>query len=143
MPASAAVVFRDGPDGREVLLVRRGEDRRFAGGFHAFPGGRLDPADAEVPVAGLAGEEAAHLVCAVRELFEETGILVLRGAERVPGPARDESRRDLLEGRTSFAGVLARHGLALDRAALAPAGRWVTPPWLPVRFDARFFLVRL
>ena len=142
-PASAVVVFRDGPEGREVLLVRRGEDRRLAGGFHAFPGGRLDPADASIPVPGLSGEEAAHLACAARELFEETGILAVRGAARIAGPVRDESRRALLEERASFSEVLAGHGLALDPAAFAPAGRWVTPPYLPVRYDARFFLLRL
>jgi glyoxylase-like metal-dependent hydrolase (beta-lactamase superfamily II)/8-oxo-dGTP pyrophosphatase MutT (NUDIX family) len=143
VPASAVLVFRDGPEGREVLLVRRGEDRRFAGGFHAFPGGRLDPADAAVPVPGLPADEAPYLACAARELFEETGILAVPGAERIAGHARDESRRALLEERASFAEVLARHGLALDPDAFAPAGRWVTPPHLPIRFDARFFLVRL
>jgi glyoxylase-like metal-dependent hydrolase (beta-lactamase superfamily II)/8-oxo-dGTP pyrophosphatase MutT (NUDIX family) len=137
------LVFRDGPEGREVLLVRRGEERRFAGGFHAFPGGRLDPSDAALAVPGVPAEDAPHLACAARELFEETGILAVPGAERIPGSARDASRRALLEERSTFAEVLAGHGLSLDPAALVPAGRWVTPPWLPVRYDARFFLLRL
>ena len=77
--ATAVILFREGPDGREVLLVRRGAERRFAGGFHAFPGGRLDPEDAQVPVAGAAGEEAMLVACAARELFEETGVLVPAG----------------------------------------------------------------
>ena len=81
--ATAIVLWRDGPGGREVLLVRRGAERRFAGGFHAFPGGRLDPEDAAIPVPGLSGEEAALVACATRELFEETGVLLARGAERV------------------------------------------------------------
>ena len=86
--ATAVVLFRDGPRGREVFLVRRGLDRRFAAGFHAFPGGRLDPEDAEIEVPGLAGEEAALAACAARELFEETGVLFARG----PAPSPDGAR---------------------------------------------------
>lgn len=141
--AAALVVFRDGPDGREVLLVRRGADRRFAGGFHAFPGGRVDPEDAGVPVEGAAGEEAALVACATRELFEETGILLARGAERVPAAARVAARRALLGGGAAWGAFLRGAGLALDASLLAPAGRWVTPEFLPIRYDARFFLVAL
>ncbi len=141
--ATAVVLWRDGPDGREIFLVRRGDARRFAGGFHAFPGGRLDPGDARVPVAGLEGEAATLLACAVRELFEETGVLAARGAERVRAGDRDAARRDLLEDRASLAEVLARLGLSLDAGVLAPLGRWITPPYLPLRYDARQFLLRL
>ena len=99
--ATAVILFRDGPAGREVFLVRRGADRRFAGGFHAFPGGRLDPDDARCPSSAPTGEEAALVACAARELFEETGVLVARGAERLrlaAGTLR-AARRALLDGR--------------------------------------------
>ena len=142
-PAAAVVLWRDGPDGREILWVRRGETLRFAGGFHAFPGGRVDEADAAVPVPGLAGDEAAHHVAACRELFEEAGVLLARGAERLSAARRDEARRALLDGRLAFGDLLFQEGLALDPAALEPAGRWVTPAFFPVRFDARFYLARL
>ncbi len=65
--ATAVILWRDGPRGREAYWVRRGA-LRFAGGFYAFPGGRLDPQDARVPVPGLAGEEAAQVACAARVL---------------------------------------------------------------------------
>jgi glyoxylase-like metal-dependent hydrolase (beta-lactamase superfamily II)/8-oxo-dGTP pyrophosphatase MutT (NUDIX family) len=137
------ILWRDGPEGREVFWVRRGEGLRFAGGFHAFPGGRVDEDDARVPVPGLAGEEAAHVAAACRELFEEAGVLLARGAERLPPDRRHEARRALLDGRVGFAELLFQEALALDPSALEPAGRWVTPPCFPVRFDARFYLARL
>jgi glyoxylase-like metal-dependent hydrolase (beta-lactamase superfamily II)/8-oxo-dGTP pyrophosphatase MutT (NUDIX family) len=142
-PASAVILWRDGRDGREVFWVRRGEGLRFAGGFHAFPGGRVDDDDARVPVPGLSGDEAAHVAAACRELFEEAGVLLAHGAERIPPAARDEARRALLDGRIAFADLLFQEALALDPGLLAPAGRWVTPAFFPVRFDAWFYLARL
>ncbi len=141
--AAGVIVHREGPDGREVLLVRRGADQRFAGGFHAFPGGRLDPGDRRVPAAGASGEAAALLACAARELFEETGILVAESASRIGAGARVRGRRALLDGTLSFADFLRENGLALSAARLLPAGRWVTPPSSLLRFDARFFLAPL
>jgi glyoxylase-like metal-dependent hydrolase (beta-lactamase superfamily II)/8-oxo-dGTP pyrophosphatase MutT (NUDIX family) len=141
--AAAVILYRDGPHGREVLLVRRGAERRFAGGFHAFPGGRLDPEDRRLAVAGAQGEEAALVACAARELFEETGVLLTRGAERVPPAAREDGRRRLLDGTVGFEAFLAAHGLALDASPFTPAGRWVTPEFLPLRYDARLFLTPL
>jgi len=142
-PASAVILWRDGPEGREVFWVRRGRGLRFAGGYHAFPGGRLDRADAAVPLSGLGRREAALVACAARELFEETGVLVARGAERLPRAEREVARHALLQHRLDFGDFLARAGLEVDAAAFAPAGRWVTPAFLPVRFDASFFVVGL
>jgi len=141
--ATAVVLHREGPDGREVLLVRRGAERRFAGGFHAFPGGRLDPQDASVPVVGATGDAAARVVCAMRELFEETGILLADGAARVAGDARAAGRRALLDGALGWGAFLREHRLSLSAAPLAAAGRWVTPDFLPLRFDAWFFVAPL
>jgi glyoxylase-like metal-dependent hydrolase (beta-lactamase superfamily II)/8-oxo-dGTP pyrophosphatase MutT (NUDIX family) len=140
VPAAAVVLWRDGPDGREVVLVRRGRELAFAGGWHAFPGGRLDPADRDVRVPGLAGLEAALVACAVREVFEETGILLAAGAERVPGEVRASARRALLEETLAFPRFLAEHELAIDAGRLTPAGRWITPEHLPLRYDAQVFL---
>ncbi len=142
-PAAAVILWRDGPEGREVFWVRRGEGLRFAGGFHAFPGGRVDDDDQRVPVPGLSGDEAAHVAAACRELFEEAGVLLAHGAERLQPSQRDEARHALLDGRVGFADLLFQEGLALDPALLSPAGRWVTPAFFPVRFDAWFYLARL
>lgn len=142
-PAASVILWRPGPQGREVFWVRRGESLSFASGFYAFPGGRLDPADAAVPVAGRSGEEGAFAACACRELFEETGVLLARGAGRLARDERDQARRAVLADHHSFGAFLARRGLALDGTLLELAGRWVTPPGSPVRYDARFFVTRL
>jgi ribonuclease/clavin/mitogillin len=139
--AAAVVLHRRGPGGTEVFWLKRDRALSFAGGFYAFPGGRLDPEDAAVPVDGVSGAEAAVYVTAARELFEETGVLKARGAEVLPQLELDELRRALLSQRLSFSELLAQRGFTLHAADFISAGRWVTPPYLPVRFDARFFLV--
>jgi len=141
--AAAVILWRDGPRGREVFWVRRGNALRFAGGFYAFPGGRLDDGDEEVPVPGLAGEAAALAACAAREIFEETGILLATGGAPVGADDRRAARRALLAGGLTFRAFLGRHGLAVDAARLLAGGRWITPEQFPVRYDARIFVALL
>ncbi len=142
-PASSVVLWRQGPAGRELFWVRRGAPLRFAAGFHAFPGGKVDGEDAHVPVRGETGERAAAVAAAARELFEETGVLVVaEGAPELSREVRDEARRALLAGDLDFRDLLVRHAMEVDAADFIPAGRWVTPAISPVRFDARTFLVR-
>jgi len=142
VPAAAVIPWREAGPVREILWARRGTSLKFAAGFFAFPGGKIERADAAVPVRGAAPGEGAPLAAAARELFEEVGILPAAGAERLLGARRDEARRALLDGRLGFGELLAREGLALDAADFLPAGRWVTPPEAPLRFDARFYLWR-
>ena len=140
-PSAVAVVYRrDAARRVEVYWVRRGKSAPFAAGYYAFPGGTLDATDAGVRVEGADGEEAALRACAARELFEEAGLLVAAGP--VPAPeVLAAARKALLAGQQSFAQVLNAHGLVVRADAFKPAGRWITPPWQPARFDARFFLV--
>jgi ribonuclease/clavin/mitogillin len=180
--ASAAVVpwRRAAAGGIEVYWVKRGEALPFMGGWHAFPGGGLSRADAAIPVippasiaavvtaatpdATTAAAESENLVpgilvCAVRELFEETGILLGRPAPAAGGPEEAgaagetgaarampdaprlaEARRQLLGGR-AFAAVLEDLDCVPDAGRLVYAGRWLTPPFAPLRFDNRFFLL--
>ncbi len=140
--ASAVILWRDGPRGRELFWVKRGNALRFAGGFYAFPGGRVDDADADVPVPGLSGEAAALAACAAREIFEETGVLLAAGP-RLPADARRVARREIVEGALPFRAFLDRNGLAVDAARLLPGGRWITPVQFPVRYDARVFVARV
>jgi glyoxylase-like metal-dependent hydrolase (beta-lactamase superfamily II)/8-oxo-dGTP pyrophosphatase MutT (NUDIX family) len=130
-------------DGVEVFWVRRGQRLAFAGGFQAFPGGKVDPVDRDTPVRGASADRAAELASAFRELFEETGVLLADGAERISPEERASARRALLDGRERLPELVARHGLVLEAGRLVRAGRWVTPAFSPVRFDAQFFLAEM
>ncbi len=135
--ASVVIVYRRAARGVETFWLKREAKLRFAGGFYAFPGGRLDEADRAVPVEGASGLEAALVVAAARELFEETGLLVPAPAER----ALDEHRRALLDAKRSFQQVLAATKGVVRARDFTPAGRWLTPPFMPGRFDTFFYLV--
>lgn len=139
--AAAVVLWRRTAFGCEVFWLKRGEQLKNSGGFYAFPGGKVDQADLGVAVAGASGLDAALIAAAARELLEETGVLVARGTERLSPAQLALARRGLLDQRLGFEGFLRAHGLALDAADFHRAGRWRTPPFLPVRFDARFYLV--
>ncbi len=132
--AAAVVLVRRSPR-LEVYWVRRSESLAYLGGFHAFPGGRVDRAERSAPDPLLA--------CAARETFEETGVLLLRGARRVAQDARHAWRTELLEGRGDFAARSSDESLVLEASDFVPAGRWVSPPFTPGGFDTYFYLAEL
>jgi glyoxylase-like metal-dependent hydrolase (beta-lactamase superfamily II)/8-oxo-dGTP pyrophosphatase MutT (NUDIX family) len=139
--AAVTIVYRQVPGaGVEVFWLRRETQLSFAGGFYAFPGGRVDAADAQIPMEGAEGPEAQLRVAAARELFEETGLLLAAGAEKVGAEERGAARAALLDRKESFAQVVQRLGLQLRARDFLSAGRWITPPFMPIRFDAHFFL---
>src|SRR3954465_2293831 len=78
--------------------------------------------------------------CAARELFEEVGVLLARGAETLTNGQRASLFDDLESGRMTWPQLLAHYGLRLDGDDFTFAGRWVTPPFAPRRFDTWFFL---
>lgn len=164
--ASASVVlWRPGSNGgTEVFWVRRSLAVPFMPGWHAFPGGGLSSADRAVPVRGLpsglddamadgampaaviAGAELDELLveglltATLRELFEETGLLL--GESAAEAAVLAAARRALLAGECTFAEIVDRYEVRLDASPLVYAGRWLTPPLGPLRFDNRFFLLR-
>lgn len=167
-PSAAVVLWREGASRRlEVFWVQRSEALAFMGGWHAFVGGSVSKADAALPVHGvpqglapgtaaaapeslldglgeLPGDMAPGLVaCALRELFEETGVLLARELppEAAPPAGLAEARRQLLADEGAFPRLVAELGATPDASRLVFAGRWLTPPFGPVRFDNRFFLV--
>ncbi|HZX40642.1 MAG TPA: NUDIX domain-containing protein, partial [Myxococcaceae bacterium] len=77
--AAVVVLVRMGPRGLETFWLRRERTVSFAAGFYAFPGGRVDAGDAEVPVEGAGPPDSRLVAAAARELFEETGVLAARG----------------------------------------------------------------
>jgi 8-oxo-dGTP pyrophosphatase MutT (NUDIX family) len=160
--ASTVVLLRSTPAGLEVYAIRRAATMAFAAGMYAFPGGSVDPRDLHLQ-PGWAGpspqEWAARLrldaataravVCAaVREVFEESGVL-LAGPDPstvvgdVSGEEWEAARVGLIAREVGFAELLAGRGLVLRSDLLAPWARWLTPEFEPRRFDTYFFLARL
>jgi 8-oxo-dGTP pyrophosphatase MutT (NUDIX family) len=119
----------------ELLLMRRPREADFAAGAYVFPGGVAHSEDSQW------GDEIA--AAAVRELFEEVGILLALGGGRFARDRDSDQIRALIAGGKSFAEALRSIGLrpALDRLVLLT--RWVTPALLSRRYDARFYLARL
>lgn len=141
-------------------MVRRNLHSDFVGGAYVFPGGALDPGDADLnrvvgpddtevsAILGLAAGGRAYLVAALRELFEEAGLLVAcDGAGKtvaLDGAATTRlatARRGLNAGEGTLSEILEISGLWLDLRDLAYLAHWVTPVGPPRRFDTRFFVV--
>ena len=160
-PAATVVLLRDAPGGgTEAYLQRRHRGLAFAGGKYAFPGGRVDPADAEPAAdvwhgaspqqwAATFGVDSphvarAHVVAVVRELFEETGVLLC-----VPDPsatgarAVTEADRAQVGDGLPLADLLRDLGCRLDADALRAWSRWLTPRFETRRFDTWFFVAAL
>jgi 8-oxo-dGTP pyrophosphatase MutT (NUDIX family) len=145
--AATVVLLRDGAEGIEAWLLTRVTQMAFAAGMTVFPGGRVDDADSALPLAGadltsLAArfdceEPTAHALigAAVRETFEETGVLLSRPAADLSG-----ARADVERGLVSFGDLLRANGLSVDAAALHPWSRWITPAGEVRRYDTRFFV---
>ncbi len=119
----------------ELLLMRRPRGADFAPGAYVFPGGVVHDEDSQW------GDEIA--VAAVRELFEEVGILLGRNGRRFAREADCTRVRALVAAGQSFSSALRASGLqpALDRLILL--ARWVTPAQMRRRYDARFYVARL
>jgi 8-oxo-dGTP pyrophosphatase MutT (NUDIX family) len=136
--AATVVLLRDGARGVEAWLLTRVAYLAFAAGMTVFPGGRVEPGDADLPWAGAPPAEPALVGAAVRETFEETGVLL-----GVPRLDLGAERADVEAGRTPFGALLRSHGAAIDPSGLRPWARWITPEAEARRYDTRFFVAAL
>lgn len=168
-PAASVLLVRPGAAAPiEVYMIRRQQSMRFLGGFYAFPGGKVDPADADPPLLarcrGLAadaverifpGKEGApalaYWVTAARELLEETGLLLATDRDGRAISAADPAvaaivagmRQALVAESGRLLELLAALDWYLDVAPLRYLSHFITPPSSPIRFTARFFLAPL
>jgi len=155
----------------EVLMLRRSARSAFAPDAYVFPGGTVDAidrssrllarlsgttpsrlnalfrasVDARLPAeqATLDPNDRKPLLCAaLRELFEEGGVLLNAGDAEIEPAALHEARADIAHGRRTFADVLDRLDVALDAGGVELFSHWITPPDEPRRYNTFFFLAR-
>jgi 8-oxo-dGTP pyrophosphatase MutT (NUDIX family) len=167
--AATVMLVRDvaGPPGVEVCMLRRNLASEFVAGAYVFPGGSLDPADrsseAIALCRGRSDDEASRLlrvdecglafwVAALRECFEESGVLVGRhrdgsGAGELLDTSEPETaarferrRRALIEGQTTLPEICDDEGLVLAADEMYYVSHWITPEVSPRRYDTRFFI---
>ena len=154
-PAATVLLVRDAADGLEVFMVVRHHQIDFGSGALVFPGGRVDPGDhaaASMPgrCAGPAGLEPALLalrVAAIREAFEECGVLLARpsgqseliDAQRLRG-IEAAYRQAIWRGTHNISVMLGAEDLVLATDLLTPFAHWITPTAMPKRFDTHFFI---
>ncbi len=136
--AAAMILLRD-PHDPKVFWVKRAKTLAFMANYHAFPGGQRDSGDSGVPLLNSEDVDAVMRVAAIREIFEETGVLIARGAEKLSPHRLAELRRELDSDQVSFKELLERENLMLDASLLVEAPRWVTPAHMPRRYDTRFY----
>jgi len=158
-PAATLILLRDGAGGPEVFMLQRSLSAAFVAGAYVFPGGSIDAEDSAAQIMrrvvgmtdaeacaklGIASGGLGYWVAAVRECFEEAGILLaLDETERPIDPERaaalERFRGPLNSGDLSFADFLERERLLVPANALAYVGHWITAPGRSRRFDTRFF----
>jgi 8-oxo-dGTP pyrophosphatase MutT (NUDIX family) len=161
-PAATVALVRDAPRGLEVLILQRSLSLAFMPGAHVFPGGALDRADGSPELharcVGLDDATASHMlgvehgglaywVAAIREAFEEAGIMLAYDASgglvSTNGAAAERyraHRQALDERRGDFDAIARSEGLRLATDRLFYFGHWITPASLPRRYDTRFFV---
>ncbi|MGD9703843.1 MAG: NUDIX hydrolase [Acidimicrobiia bacterium] len=164
-PAATVMLVRDGDEGLDVFMLRRTLSAVFAGGMYVFPGGRVDDADraddatrlcdglTDADASGMLGVPnggLAYWVAAIRECFEEAGVLLARSPNgavvRFDDPATEgrfnEHRHAIHDGRLSLAEVCATEQLRLVTDDIRYVSHWITPIGERRRFDTRFLLAR-
>ncbi len=151
VPAATILMLRDGPDGLETFMVVRHHQIDFASGALVFPGGKVDEGDSKVwhrctGVEDVDDVQVSMMAGAIREAFEECGILLARPADSdqlVDGErlqALEKYRKPLNDGELTLGDFLDMEDLLLACDLLTPFAHWITPEMMPKRFDTWFYL---
>ena len=144
-PAATVLLLRDSADGVEVLMTRRSSTASFAPGAYVFPGGGIDAADAQAHRhstrrVGQSDERLTQAIAAIRESFEELGVLLARHADGRHVTTEDIRR---LDRNAPFAAQCLERGLTLAGHEVFVLAHWVTDRDLPRRFDVPFLVARM
>ena len=153
-PAATVVLVRDGATTPEILLLKRHRASGFVPGAYVFPGGRVDEADGVHSLVALLEDppvapHASYWLAAVREAFEETGVLLARSASGDSLPdataASDVAywRAQLLDHDAALLDALSALDARPDISRMVYCAHWITPVAEPRRYDTRFFLAEL
>lgn len=154
LPAATVLLLRDGAAGLEVFMVQRHHQIDFAAGALVFPGGKVDRRDHDPALLprltandALPPDLVTFGIAAIREAFEECGVLLARsaGSDRIVSAARlkeieDRFRAPLARGEIGIREVIEAEDLTLALDQLTRYSHWVTPDFMPKRFDTHFFL---
>ncbi|MGQ0561742.1 MAG: NUDIX hydrolase [Gemmatimonadota bacterium] len=154
-PAATVVVLRDADDELQVLLLKRHRASGFVPGAYVFPGGRIDPADSDAPLLENCavperGNVPAHYwFGAVREVFEETGVLLActRDGECAPDASASAElaswREKLMSDQATLVDIVTAESLRIVLDDVVYFAHWITPEAEPRRYDTRFFAAAL
>ena len=145
LPAATVLLLRDTSQGVEVLMTRRSMTASFAPGAYVFPGGGVDAADAAAHAqarrrAGQSDLRLTQAIAAIRESFEELGVLLARRAD---GSAPTPADIAALDRKAAFASQCAASGLVLAAGEVFELAHWITDRDLPRRFDVPFLVARM
>ncbi len=163
MPSATVTLVRDTPRGIEVLMMRRNLKSGFVPGMYVFPGGGLDDNDLlfknnglcaclddvrASATLGVPADGLAYWAAAIREAYEESGLLLARGSaggmialdDAATASRFDAHRRQLNAGAVDFAALLKTENLQLAADQLTYFAHWITPVSAPRRYDTRFFM---
>jgi recombination protein RecT len=144
-PAATVLLLRDSPAGVEVLMTRRSATASFAPGAYVFPGGGIDAADAQAhDIAARrptqVDERLTQAIAAIRESFEELGVLLARHRDGSPVTSADVAS---LDRHAPFADQCRQRGLVLAADQVFVLAHWITDRDLPRRFDVPFLVARM
>lgn len=151
-PAATLLLLREAPAGLEVFMVVRHHAIEFMSGALVFPGGKVDPQDSALAISdlcdgldGLDPFDAAGRIAAIREAYEEAGVLLARdnngalvSGDRLAAYGAERAR--IAQGNLPFAEFLRNAGFRLAADLLAPYARWIGPKEAPKRFDTLFYV---
>ena len=131
-PKDASAIILLNSEADKVLWAQRNPSLKFLGGYHAFPGGKLESSDEKIRLKNCEDFQIAKfIVCAARETFEEIGVLLVRNGDKLTVGQRASLHDDLISGRMSFAEILELWGLWIDAADFFYTGFWTTPMFSP------------